>query len=111
MELAGANNMVLAEAQKIAAEKKIDEAYPYFVFLLDHYPKTEGLQEARQLYLFQAAGFSFGKGNYAEALGIIEELRKLNPDFRASPTSPTVMSDAEQHAADRDRRPLVPHPP
>lgn len=85
-------NMVLQEAQKIAAERKIDEAFPYFVFLLDHYPKTEGLQEARQAYLWQAAGFSFGKQNYAEALGIIEELRKLNPDFRASPTSPTVMT-------------------
>lgn len=85
-------NMVLQEAQKLAAEKKIDEAFPYFVFLLDHYPKTEGLQEARQLYLWQAAGMAFGKQNYAEALGILEELRKLNPEFRASAAAPTLMT-------------------
>ena len=85
-------NMVLQEAVKLAGENKVDEAYPYFVFLLDHYPKTEGLAEARQLYLYQAAGAAFGKKSFSEALGILEELRKLNPDFRASPAAPTVMT-------------------
>lgn len=85
-------SMVLQEAQKLVSQNKVDEAYPYFVFLLDHYPKTEGLQEARQMFLFQAAVLSFRQKQYAEALGILEELYKLNPDFRASPTAPSVLS-------------------
>lgn len=84
-------NMVLQEAVKLASAGKLDDAYPYFVFLLDHYPKTEGLAEARQQYLWQAAGAAFGQKSYAEALGILEELRALNPDFRFSPTAPTIM--------------------
>jgi ABC-type transport system substrate-binding protein len=84
-------NMVLEEAVKLTQANRIDEAYPYFVFLLDNYPKTEGLPEGRQLFLYQAAIFAFGQKNFAEALGILEELRSLNPDFRKNATAPTVI--------------------
>ena len=84
-------NMVLEEARQLTAANKIDEAFDYFAFLLDLYPNTEGLAQARQLYMFQAAIFGFRQKNYAEALGILEELYTLNPNFRASEAAPTVM--------------------
>jgi tetratricopeptide (TPR) repeat protein len=84
-------NIVLDEARQLAAAGKIDEAFDYFSFLVDQYPRTEGLVQARQLYLFQSAIFAFKQKNYAEALGILEELHTLNPDFRATDASPTVV--------------------
>ena len=84
-------NMVLEEAQKIANSGKIDEAFDYFSFLVERYPNTEGLPAARQLYMYQAAIFAYRQKKFAEALGILEELRTLNANFRASETSPTVM--------------------
>ncbi len=84
-------NIVLAEAQQLAAAGKIDEAFDYYSFLVEQYPRTEGLAEARQLYMFQSAIFAFKQKNYAEALGILEELYTLNPNFRATEASPTVV--------------------
>lgn len=84
-------HIVLAEAKQMAAAGKIDDAFDYFTFLVEQYPKVDGLAEARQLYLHQAAVHAFRQKKFAEALGILEELRRLNPDFRASDSSPTVM--------------------
>lgn len=84
-------NMVLDEARQLAAAGKIDEAFDYYSFLVEQYPRTEGLAQARQLYLFQSAIFAFRQKNYAEALGILEELYTLNPNFRATEASPTVV--------------------
>ncbi|WP_425619185.1 ABC transporter substrate-binding protein [Anatilimnocola sp. NA78] len=83
--------MVLDEANALTAAGKLDEAYDFYVFLLDNYPSTPGLVEARQMYLYLAAGQAFRQKSYAEALGVLEELRSLNPDFRASATAPTIM--------------------
>src|SRR4029078_3226427 len=44
--------MVVAEANKLAIEGKLDEAYDEIDFLLTFYPNTAGLPEARQNYLY-----------------------------------------------------------
>ena len=82
--------IVLEEARQLTAAGKIDEAFDYYSFLVEQYPKMDGLAEARQMYLYQSAVAAFGQKKFAEALGILEELRRLNPDFRASDASPTV---------------------
>lgn len=82
--------MVLEEARQLTASGKIDDAFDYFSFLVEQYPKTEGLPEARQMFLYQSAVAAFRQKKFAEALGTLEELRRLNPDFRASDASPTV---------------------
>jgi hypothetical protein len=83
--------LVLEEAKQVAAAGKLDEAYDYFAYLLLEYSQLEGLAEARQLYLYQCAGAAFREKKYHEALGLLEELHALNPDFRASDAAPTVM--------------------
>ena len=91
-------NMILEEAEKLTGAGKIDEAFDYYVFLLDNYPNTEGLAHARQHYMFQAAIYGYRQKNFAEALGILEELYTLNPNFRDSDAAPTVMQSLSSMA-------------
>jgi tetratricopeptide (TPR) repeat protein len=79
--------MVLAEANRITAEGKFDEAYDYFSFLLNYYPSAPGVAEGRQAYLYLAAGSAFRQKKYDEALAVLEELLALNPNYRGSGNS------------------------
>jgi tetratricopeptide (TPR) repeat protein len=83
--------MVLAEANRITAEGKFDEAYDYFGFLLSYYPNSPGVAEGRQSYLYLAAGSAFRQKKYDEALAVLEELLTLNPNYRAGGNSPTLL--------------------
>lgn len=83
--------MVLAEANRITAEGKFDEAFDYFTFLLEFYPKAPGVTEGRQAYLYLAAGAAFRQQKHDEALAILEELLSINPNYRAGETSPTLL--------------------
>src|SRR5437773_6644435 len=82
--------MVLAEANKLATEGKLDEAYDEIDFLLTFYPNTAGLPEARQNYLYLSSAAAFRQQKYDEALALIEELFAQNPNYRAGESSPTV---------------------
>ncbi|QDU28001.1 Bacterial extracellular solute-binding protein, family 5 Middle [Anatilimnocola aggregata] len=84
-------SIVLEEAKSLLAAGKLDEVYDYLFFLLNNYPNTPGLADARQSYLYAAAGQAFRQKRYSEALGVLEELRSLNPDFRSSGAAPTIM--------------------
>lgn len=84
--------MVLAEASRLTAEGKFDEAYEYFTFLLDFYPNTQGLPAARQTYLYLSAGAAFRQQKHDEALAILEELLAQNPNYRAGENSPSLMT-------------------
>ena len=83
--------MVLAEANRITAEGKFDEAYDFFVFLLSYYPNAPGVAEGRQTYLYLAAGSAFRQKKYDEALAVLEELLALNPNYRGGENSPTLL--------------------
>jgi ABC-type transport system substrate-binding protein len=82
--------MVLAEADKLTAAGKFDEAYDYFEFLLENYPQTHGLAASRQAYLYLSAGTAFRQGKYHEALAILEELWHQNASFQLNETSPSL---------------------
>lgn len=83
--------LVLAETNQLVAAEKLDEAYEYFVFLLDFYPKTPGLAESRQAYLYRSVGAAFKQQEYAEALAISEELLAQNRNYRPTEASPPLM--------------------
>jgi tetratricopeptide (TPR) repeat protein len=83
--------MVLGEANKLAAEGRLDDAYQVFAFLLEYYPQTPGLAEGRQNYLYLASGAAYRQQKYDEALAILEELYALNPDFRPGENAPPLI--------------------
>jgi tetratricopeptide (TPR) repeat protein len=83
--------VVLSEAQALTTAGKLDEAFDYFAFLLDRYPKTPGFEEARQQYLYLGAGQAFRQKQFDEALALLEELHSQNPEFRSSASGPTVL--------------------
>src|SRR5262245_40216524 len=83
--------MVLSEAIQLTAAGKFDEAYDDLAFLLNFYPNTTGLPEARQNYLYLAAGAAFRQQKHDEALAVLEELLAQNPAFRAGENSPTLL--------------------
>jgi len=82
--------IVLAEANQLAAEGKFDESYANFTFLLDLYPGTEGLAESQQAYLYLSLVSAYKQQQYHEALGIAEELWSLNPEYRAGESAPPL---------------------
>lgn len=75
--------LVLDELEAFTKAGKFDDAYDYLDFMLRNYPKAEGLDEVRQEYLFAAAGDAFRRQQLSEALGIAEELLRLNPEYSA----------------------------
>jgi hypothetical protein len=84
--------MALAEANQLAADGKFDEAYEYFVFLMEYYPKVQGLAAAQQSYLYLSSAAAFRQQKYDEALALAEELLSQNRDYRASESSPTMLA-------------------
>src|SRR5262245_50261996 len=83
--------MVLAEAGKLAAEGRLDDSYDELAFLLSFYPQTPGLAEGRQNFLYASSAAAFRQQKYDEALAVLEELHAQNPSFRAGENSPTVL--------------------
>ena len=83
--------LVMAEASKLASEGNFDEAYQYLTFLSNYYPTTPGLPEARQSFLYLSAGAAFKQKKYEEALAVLEELLTLNPQYRASDSAPPLL--------------------
>ena len=84
--------MVLAEALGLTRQGKFDEAYDYFVFLLNNYPKTKDLAQGHHEYLYLSSGAAFRQQKYDEALALIEELLSLNPEYRAASGGPTLLT-------------------
>jgi tetratricopeptide (TPR) repeat protein len=83
---------VLAEAESLSAEGKLDEAYADYAYLLRNYPETQRLNESIQSYWYLSAGASFQNKRYDEALSVLEDLIKKNPDYKHSDTSPSLMT-------------------
>ncbi len=72
---------VLAEADRLVAEGKFDEAYEYFAHLKETMPKTPGLEEGVEHFLFQQAKALASQKREANALAILNELYRRNPKF------------------------------
>lgn len=84
--------MVLAEANKLVEDKKLDEAFDYFVKLVALYPKTPGLKQSHERYLYRCVGDAFRRGKHDEALAVVEELYALNGNYKETEASPPVLS-------------------
>jgi tetratricopeptide (TPR) repeat protein len=84
--------MVLADANQLAADGKFDEAYEYFTFLFEYYPQVQDLAAGQQAYLYLSSAAAFRQQKYNEALALAEELLAQNRDYKASETSPTMLA-------------------
>ncbi len=74
-------DMVLAAARDLLGKSEFDEAFRHLVFLLDQYPKTEGLDGAVQDYLFAAATNDVSEQRFTKAFSALEELYRRNPNY------------------------------
>lgn len=71
---------VLAEAVKVVEAGDFEEAYEYFVFLREEYPKTPGLEKGLEEYMYREAISFFREGKHAAAMARLLETHRLNPD-------------------------------
>jgi len=78
--------MVLDEARALVRQgksdpAKFDEAYDYFDYLKRYFPKLEGLAPALAEYLYEDAKAWQRKEKYENALGLLNELYELDPQY------------------------------
>ena len=90
--------VVLGEANQLVAAGQLDEAFDYFRYLLEFYPKTEGLAASHQNYLYQCIADARKRDSYHEALAIAEELYAKNNAFKAGETAPPILEEIGQIA-------------
>ena len=75
--------LVLAEAARLVAEKKYDEAHQYFLFLHAQSPDFPGLAAARQDCLLREATQFLEQQRHDQALLVLTELYAQNRDHPA----------------------------
>lgn len=73
--------MVLDEALRLIKSGDSREAWEYLDFLFKNYPDLPGLEQAREDYLYLEAGRLFREKKYDAALGVLEELYRLNDRY------------------------------
>jgi len=71
---------VLQEAQQYVQQRRFDEAYEYFQYLYQHYPKMAGLEEAYQEALWQEASSWYRQSQYDRSLAVLRTLWERNKD-------------------------------
>ena len=96
--------MLLQQANDLAAAGKLDEAYDYFRFLEENYPNMDGLAAAGEEFLFKQAKAFFSAEQYRNALGVLRELHRRNPQRPKLDTAMGAMTEklVEQYAAAGD---------
>ena len=65
---------VLDETERLVETKKLDEAFPYYEFLMRRYPKMRGLADSYNKFLMAGAVDSFKRESYDECLALSREL-------------------------------------
>jgi tetratricopeptide (TPR) repeat protein len=83
---------VLDEAETLAAAGKLDDAYANYAFLLKKYPDTQRLDESIQSYWYLSALASIREKRYEEALSVLEDLLRKNPNYNHSDGSPSLIN-------------------
>ncbi len=96
--------LLLAEAVRLANSRDLNQAYEYFDFLHQNYPDLEGLQLATEKYLRQEALAAYTRKNYEETVAILLSLYDLNPRHRGLARFVTTVTDRliAKHLATRD---------
>ncbi|MDW8036733.1 MAG: ABC transporter substrate-binding protein [Thermoguttaceae bacterium] len=72
---------VLQEAQQLVQQGQFEEAYEYFHYLYQHYPKMAGLDAAYQEALWQEAASWYRQQHYDRALAVLRTLWEKNKDW------------------------------
>jgi tetratricopeptide (TPR) repeat protein len=95
-------NTIVADAvakstadQRAESERRFDEAFEYFLYLLTRAPDTPGLPEAAQDYLYSNSGALFLWDRVPEAFAILEELHRQNPEYQYRGGTQTVLGALE----------------
>ena len=70
---------VLAEAKALVEAGNFEDAYDYFAFLREEYPKMPNLKEETANYLYREAFAFFEKGEHASATARLLETYHANP--------------------------------
>jgi tetratricopeptide (TPR) repeat protein len=70
---------VLKEAGELIAAGKFEEAYDYFIFLGERYPKMPGLAKDWEDYLYEEAKAAYNRQEYDAALALLREAYARNP--------------------------------
>ena len=83
-------DVVLAEADAVVAAGKLDQAYDYFLYLHQYYPRTKGLSAAHENFLHQCVLDARQRDKPAEALAVAEELYRRNNSYQ-TPDNATII--------------------
>ncbi len=89
-------DLLLQEAQALIAQQEFDKAFPALSRLMRDYPETKGLQQMQVEFLYQNARQLIQRGNGYAALTVLDELNRLNPDYRPSNNSPRAQEMIEE---------------
>ncbi|HZL90910.1 MAG TPA: ABC transporter substrate-binding protein [Pirellulaceae bacterium] len=89
-------DILLAEANQLVRDAKLDDAFDYFHYLQDVYPRTKGLGASHQNYLYLCVADARKRDAYDEALAVAEALYQRNPNFHGSSSSPPLMDEIGQ---------------
>jgi ABC-type transport system substrate-binding protein len=74
--------MLTAEAERLITDKRFEEAFEYLDKVYRREPNYPGLRNAVQVYLFMNAAHYFAAERYPEALSLLEELNRINPNYK-----------------------------
>lgn len=75
------HELVLARAQELVAEGKFEEAYDYFVYLLESDPELPGLSQAYNDFLFREATWHQRGGRHERAVALFGTLWRRQADY------------------------------
>ena len=75
------NRLILDEAERQVVAGKLGEAFAYFDYLERNHPAMVGLKSATEKYLYADAKDCQRRTKYEEALAVLDELYRRNPDF------------------------------
>jgi len=75
------HELVLDEANELVRSGELGRAYDYFQFLVDADPELPGLKGSIDAYLYEEAKASQRAGQVEEALAMLRELHRRNPQW------------------------------
>ncbi len=75
------HDLVLARARQLVDENKFEQAYDYFMYLLENDPTLPGLTEAYHHFLFSEASWCQAREQHDRALMIFLQLAQVRRDY------------------------------
>lgn len=89
------DEIVYDDAQRLMREKKYNEAFRNFDYLLDRENVSRELQHAALEYLLENAQYLVEQQQYQHALAILEEVTRREPTYRAAEVATRIAQVAD----------------